>query len=95
MLNPDQPLYFYDDRNKTDFLLKLSRVIHIENNKMMCEVEAYDPITKEVNEKDVVLVNLDTGEIESEYWMFWYGTNDMNLIQELDKKNIQRLEQRG
>lgn len=95
MLNPELPMYFYDDRNKVDYLARLSRIIHIDGIKIMAEIELYHPKTQKVLQKDTVLVNLDSEEIESNDWMFWYGTQDLDWVKEEELENIRRLEEAG
>jgi hypothetical protein len=95
MLNPEQPMYFYDDRSKENYLARLSRIIHVDGIKMMAEIELYHPKTQKVLQKDVVMVNLENEEIESSNWQFWYATQDMDWVKELDERNIQRLEEAG
>jgi hypothetical protein len=95
MLNPELPMYFYDDRCKVNYLARLTRVIHIDGIKMMAEIELYHPKTQAALEKDTVLVNLDSEEIENNDWSYWYGTQDLEWVKDEEQENIRRLGEAG
>ena len=65
---------FYDDRGKSAYLLIVEAILFRINGLCLCSVVSGD----DANDGDVVLFNVDTGEVLTKNFDSWYATNDLN-----------------
>lgn len=77
-IDTKKPVYFYDDRNKTKYLLEMTKILFEDDKKCLCEAEfAGDSLIYEI------LFNKKNGEVKVEDFDSWYATNEV-----MDKERL-------
>ena len=84
MIDITQPIYFYDDRGRSDISLKCQKILFSDNDHCICESFAIQRLYREEQE-DIsqyqnivfkVVFNLETREVYSPDFQFWLATNE-------------------
>jgi hypothetical protein len=74
-INPLLPIYFYDDRNKYDYMLKADENI-LYNDGDIAIVMAM-PTNPEYDAQEKIIFNLADGSVVNSEYDSWYATNDV------------------
>lgn len=83
-INVLQPIYFYDDRSKYDWMLKLKSVLFIDEDTCLCLAQCTDETAGMKDEK--ILFNIQTGEVLTADYYSWIATNDVEWAEQEDER---------
>lgn len=88
-INIADPVYFYDDRNKYDYMFKLSTILYADDDVCLCVAKCTDESAGVQDEK--ILFDVRTGYVLTHEYYSWVATNDVEWAEEEDA----RIQQRG
>lgn len=86
-IDTTQVVYFYDDRNKYDYMFKLKEVLFQDADNCYCVAVCTDE-TNPFEEK--ILFNLKDGTVETSEYDSWYATNDVEWAEEENEYLLER-----
>lgn len=85
----NKEIYFYDDRNKSDYMFKLTKVLYQDDEICLCLVKSTEPKSEY---EENLLFNLEDGSVKNEDYSSWYATNDVGWAKEEDERLRKRAE---
>jgi len=83
-INIADPVYFYDDRSKYDFMFKLSTVLYADDGVCLCAAKCTDESLRVPDEK--ILFDVTNGKVLVSEYDSWYATNDVEWAQTEDAR---------
>lgn len=83
------PVYFYDDRSKYDYMFKLATILYVDDELCLCVAKCTDLTQGVPDEK--FLFKITTGEVIIAEYDSWYATNDIEWAEQEDE----RVQERG
>jgi|SRR5476651_1535811 len=91
-INCSLPIYFYDDRNKYDSMMKLTQVLYQDEDTCVCIANWTAPHIAEYTTK--LMFNIADGQVINSDYNSWIATNDVAWAEEEDAR-IQLRSARG
>lgn len=88
-INIGDPVYFYDDRSKYDYMFKLTTILYVDDELCLCVAKCTDETESIPDEK--FLFKIASGEVIIAEYDSWYATNDVEWAEEEDE----RIQERG
>lgn len=88
-INIADPVYFYDDRNKFDFMFKLTAILYADEDVCLCVAKCTDESLGVPDEK--FLFKIETRRVITADYYSWYATNDVEWAEQEDE----RIQERG
>lgn len=95
MIDITQPVFFYDDRSKTDMLVSMDVVLFHGDKFVLCTIKEHIWEEPEDNYDEPLLFNIETGDVLNGNYDSWCASNEDEFIQGLrDKFATRELEQK-
>lgn len=88
-INIADPVYFYDDRSKYDFMFKLTTILYADEDVCLCVAKCTDESAGVLDEK--ILFDVKTGYLLNHDYCSWLATNDVEWAEQEDA----RIQERG
>jgi hypothetical protein len=79
-----QDMYFYDDRNKYDYMYRLVKILYSDDTVALCEVSC--TLLGEGIPDEKFLIKIANGEVINSDYYSWYATNDLEWAKEEDER---------
>lgn len=87
-VDPSKPMYFYDDRNKYDYMFKaVGEVLYRDDEIAIIMAQSTD---LEYNLTEKLIFNLKDGTVVNSDYYSWYATNDLDWAIPEDERIRQR-----
>lgn len=83
-INIADPVYFYDDRSKYDFMFKLTTILYADDQVCLCVAKCTDESLDIADDK--FLFNVETGYVLISEYDSWIATNDVEWAQTEDAR---------